>query len=187
MQIGPVGIHDVSKKKEIWNDFAKLNSGDLKVIKTKSKEFEKLQLRFDYEGASVIFIETDTKPLRVEIEISNYKHGIEFHLTTTDFIDKTLSYFTKSKIKTSSIEFNQTYLLKCKNEDFVKTIFNDTKIQKLILEEKIMMVSGFVKQSTFRVEIVVNRDINHLDKLNKIGYLTRMIIDKTDANSKYTK
>ncbi len=47
MQLGTVGIHDVSRKKDFWNEFAKNNSGNLKVIRTKSNVFEKLQLEFD--------------------------------------------------------------------------------------------------------------------------------------------
>jgi hypothetical protein len=182
MQIGPIGIHDVSIKKEFWNEFAKMNSGDLKIIKTKSNEFEKLQLVFNYKGANINLVETDTKPLRVHIEIQNYKNKAEFILTKTDFIDKLLSPFSRNKVETNSIEFNQTYLLKSKNEDLAKTIFDEPKIQNLILDEKIMMISGFVEQSLFKLEMVVNRDVNHLEKLNKIGLLTKMIIEKTDAN-----
>jgi hypothetical protein len=184
MRIGPIGIQDVSKKKELWKAFADINSGDVKVIKTKSKEFEKLQLTFDYQEASVLFIETDTKPLRVEIEIFNAKQKAWFELTRTDFIDKAMSFFARDKVETNTKEFNQTYLLKSNHEDFVKTIFDDTKIQTLILEEKIMMISGYVKQSSFHVEMVVNREVNQLDKLNRIGLLTKLIIEKTEANSK---
>ena len=61
--------------------------------------------------------------------------------------------------------------------------FNDKQIQTIILNEKIMMISGFLKQTSFHIEMVVNRDINQLDKLNNIGLLTKMIIEKTDANT----
>ncbi len=180
--IGAIGIHDVSRKKDFWKEFSKVNSGDLKVIRTKSNVFEKLHLVFDYKGAAICFTETDTKPLRVHIEIPHFKYELEFILTKSDFIDKALSLFTRNYIKTNSKEFNQSYLLKSKNDDLVKTIFAEPKIQKLILEEKIMMVSCFVKQSSIHIEMVVNRDVNQLDKLNKIGLLTKMIIEKTDAN-----
>jgi len=182
MQIGPVGIHDVSKKKEFWDEFARINSGVLKVIRTKSREFEKLQLVFVFKGVKVLFSETDTKPLRVDIEIPNSKYSSKFLLLTSDFMDKAFSFFERNKIKTNSDKFNQTYLLKSKNDEFVKSIFNEKKIQTIILEEKIMMISGLQKQSSFHIELVINRDINHLDKLNNIGLLTKMIIEKTDAN-----
>jgi hypothetical protein len=179
MQIGPVGIHHVSKKKEFWNEFAKINSGDLKVIKTKSREFEKLQLVFVFKGVKVLFSETDTKPLRVDIEIPNSKYNSKFLLSTSDFIDKAFSFFERNKIKTNSDKFNQTYLLKSKNDEFVKSIFNEKKIQTIILEEKIMMISGFQKPRSFHIEMVINRDMNQLDKLNNIGILTKLIIEKT--------
>ncbi|MBU2465958.1 MAG: hypothetical protein KJ578_00820 [Bacteroidetes bacterium] len=182
MQIGPVGIHDVSKKKEIWNDFAKLYSGNLKVIKTKSKEFERLQLTFEFQGASIVFIETDTKPLRVEIELPNSKCDSKFLLSESDFMDKALSFFSSKKVTTNSDELNRNYLLKSKNEEFVKSLFNDKKIQTIILQEKIMMISGILRQTTFYIEMAVNRDINNFDKLNNIGLLTKMIIEKTYAN-----
>jgi len=182
MQIGTKGIHDVSRKKDFWKEFSKMNSGDLKVIRTKSNVFENLHSVFDYNGATICFSETDTKPLRVNVEIPNFKYEIEFILTKSDFIDKALSLFQRNFIETNSKAFNQSYLLKSRNEDLVKTIFDEPKIQKLILEEKIIMVSCFVKQSSIHIEMVVNRDVNQLDKLNKIGLLTKMIIEKTDAN-----
>ncbi len=181
MQIGPVGIHDVSKKKEIWNVFAKVNSGNLRVITTKSREFERLQLAYKFQDASIVFNESDTKPLRVEVEIPNFKYKTKFLLSKSDFIDKALSFFLSKKVITNSDELNQNYLLISKNEEFVKSLFNEKKIQTIILEQKTLMISGTQRETSFFIEIVVNRDKNELGKLNNIGILTKMIIEKANA------
>jgi hypothetical protein len=134
-----------------------------------------------------VFNETDTKPLRVEIEIPNSKYNSKFLLSESDFMDKALSFFSSKIVTTNSDELNHNYLLKSKNEEFVKSLFNDKKIQTIILEQKIIMISGTQRETSFYIEIVVNRDINELGKLNNIGILTKMIIEKTYANKGYTQ
>lgn len=178
MPIAPIGINDVLKKRELWSDFAKMNSGKLKIINTKSGEFTKLQLSFDLHNASILFTETDTKPFRVEIDIPEYKNDIKFLLTTSDSLDKVFSFLVRNKIKTNSSKFNQAYQLKSSNSMIVKTIFNDTKIQQLILEEEIIMISGSRTQNLLHIEMAAGRNINEPEHLNTIFLLSKMILEK---------
>ncbi len=180
IQAPTLGINDVLKKKELWSEFAKVNSGKFKVINTKSGEFAKLQLTFDFQNASVLFSETDTKPFRVEIDIPEYKNDIKFLLTTSDSLDKVFSFLVRNKIKTNSSKFNQAYQLKSSNSMIVKTIFNDPKIQQLILEEEIIMISGSRKKSSMQIEMAVSRTINQPEKMNNLLSLSKMIVEKLE-------
>lgn len=178
MTLPTLGINDVLNKKAFWSEFAKKNSGELKVINTKSHDFAKLQLLIDYQGASVLFYETDTKPFKVTIDIPEYPHNVKFLLTTSDFSDKIFSFIVKNKIKTNSSKFNQSYLLKGENSSIVKSLFNDPKIQEAILREDIMMIKGLKSNNIFHVEMAVGANIDQKEKLDTVWLLSKMFIEK---------
>lgn len=177
MLIAPIGLKDVTKKKDFWNEFSKSNSGELKTIKTISREFSRLQLIFTYKNASIVLAESDAKPLKIQVTIPNFKQKVKFSLTETDSFDRILSFFTKNKIKTNSKELDKNFLLKSNDKILAKSIFNNPIVSKSVLDEKIIVISGLTKSNTLQIEIVANRNINNLEMLNKIGVLVKTIID----------
>ena len=110
-----LGIWDVQKKSEYWKVLAKNIHADFKIITTVSKDFNRLVLKVEYKNVFISFTETDTKPLFVNCEFARSRNLTWFEISKSDFIERLMNKFSKSKINSSNIEFNKKYISKTIN------------------------------------------------------------------------
>ena len=64
------GINNVEEKAKIWEIFCSEYNGKLKRIHDKSRAFLRLKMEIPFKNYTVIFAESDLKPLK--IKCSNY-------------------------------------------------------------------------------------------------------------------
>ena len=61
---------DVFSKRDVWKELEKLYNGTLKTSITTSGDVATLSLEIQYKNYTIVLIETDTKPLKIEVNFT---------------------------------------------------------------------------------------------------------------------
>jgi hypothetical protein len=133
------GYTDVSTKRDIWSQIGKEIKGDFKIVRNSGNETEKLILTIPHDNILIKLSESDTRPLKFEIDFTSIL-DYELVLSWEDGFDKLLKHLGLIDIKIGNEKFDNRYLIKSK--DSGKTInFLNSEIVKGLLKHNVYSVS----------------------------------------------
>lgn len=180
MRLPTLGILDISKKKELWKEFAEFSTGKLKILYTKSREYVTLKLELSHKEIPIVFTESDTKPLKISIEIWDVKNSSSFILSRKGgFIDNLMNSFIKNKVFVNSRAFNKAFILTCEDKNFAKLMFDDESMQRLVLSKEVQSISATLENDhQFSIDITANRFVNDIETLTRLKELAFRFVDK---------
>lgn len=169
---------DVLSKRDAWNELERLYSGSLKVSTTKSGDVATLKLEIQYKNYKLVLKETDTKPLKIEVNF-NLTNKYEFIIYLRDWTDTISSFFGIKTTKTGEIEFDTKYRIKSKKCELTVKILNDNHITKKILENNLYsLILSYDKSSkTHKLLTVKDRNTKEIKALTDLIDLEFCIID----------
>jgi len=130
------GFIDVSAKRRFWKEMAEEYQGELHVKKTVAKDLERLILDVPYKQYNIEFSESDTYPLKIECQLSTDK-SIDLFISFEDTIEKLLKVFGQQDREVGDASFDQKYLIKGKNADQVRKIFENEEIRMILLSNNV--------------------------------------------------
>jgi len=173
-----LGYKDVSSKREIWSQIGKELNGTFKVVHNSGNEIEKFDLNIPYKNYVILLSESDTRPLKFEIDfdsILNY----ELVLSWEDGFDKVLKRLGLTDIKIGNEKFDNRYLIKSK--DSGKTInFLTSEIITCLLKQNVYSVSYITDRKNRKAKLIstISRTIEDKSAILELIELHRNMIDK---------
>lgn len=173
------GFIDISKKMDFWQEFSDESEGVFKVKQTVSKDLESLTLQIPYKQYMIVFSESDTQPLKIESTLMA-NHDFEFSITFEDTIEKLLKLFGQQDIEIGDKDFDNKYLIKEKNTNFIGHILSEVGIKTILLKNNVFSFGCNYqkKENTLRLSSLVSRTINSKDELSELFKLFCSTIDK---------
>ena len=169
---------DVLSKRDVWKELEKHYNGSLKASTTISGDVATLTLEIQYKNYKLVLIETDTKPLKIEVDF-NLTTKLEFNIYLSDWTDKISSFFGIKSIKTGEIEFDTKFGIQSKQSELTLNLLNDNHIIKKILENDLysLILNFNVKNKSYKLLAVKDRNTIELNALKEFIDLEFQIID----------
>jgi len=169
---------DVLSKRDVWKELEKHYNGSLKASTTISGDVATLTLEIHYKNYKLVLIETDTKPLKIEVDF-NLTTKLEFNIYLSDWTDKISSFFGIKSIKTGEIEFDTKYGIQSKQSELTLNLLNDNHIIEKILENDLysLILNYNVKNNSYKLLTVKDRNTIELNALKEFIDLEFQIID----------
>ena len=169
---------DVLSKRDVWKELEKHYNGSLKASTTISGDVATLTLEIHYKNYKLVLIETDTKPLKIEVDF-NLTTKLEFNIYLSDWTDKISSFFGIKSIKTGEIEFDTKYGIQSKQSELTLNLLNDNHIIEKILENDFysLILNYNVKNKSYKLLAVKDRNTIELNALKEFIDLEFQIID----------
>jgi len=169
---------DVYSKKEVWKKLEQLFNGKLKIKHTINKDITSFQLDLPYKNHKLIITESDTKPLKFEIEFKLNKN-FEFNISWEDTIEKILKVFGKQDIQINDKQFDKKYLIQSTDSDLITDLLNCKSIKNLILKYNIYLINFEYneKKKNHKLLTVKDRNTKDINKLIELISLEFSIID----------
>jgi len=169
---------DVLSKRDVWKELQKHYNGSLKATTTVGGDVATLTLEIHYKNYKLVLIETDTKPLKIEVDF-NLTTKLEFNIYLSDWTDKISSFFGIKSIKTGEIEFDTKYGIQSKQSELTLNLLNDNHIIKKILENDLysLILNFNVKNKSYKLLAVKDRNTIELNALKEFIDLEFQIID----------
>jgi len=167
---------NVSEKKNIWKDIAEKLDGNFKIKQTVSKDLTSFILEIPYKNQRIILTETDTKPLKSEINL-NLKENFEFSISWEGGIEKIMKIFGSQDIKIGFSEFDKKYLIQSNNSKRTTEIL--TKLKDLILKLNIYIIN-LQQEKSENQKVIITKDRNTTSLKEMIDFieLNFNLIDK---------
>jgi hypothetical protein len=174
---------DVIKKIEIWQELESEHSGKLKIKRTRNDNLITLLLNVPYNDHVIILTESDTKPLKFEVEFQ-LNTEFEFVLGPEDSIERILKIFGKQDVIIGNAEFDKKYLLQSSNPELVKRVLHPISINQGILKHKLSSISlqNQKKTGMSKLLLVKDRNTKSREVISNIIQLMIAIIDSMDKN-----
>ncbi|MDX9696890.1 MAG: hypothetical protein RBT49_13955 [Bacteroidales bacterium] len=158
-----LGYKDVSTKRDIWSKIGKELNGDFKIVHNSGNETEKLILTIPHNNYVFKLSESDTRPLKFEIDFDSIL-DYELVLSWEDGFDKLLKRFGLTDIKIGNEKFDNRYLIKSKDSDKTINFFTSE------------IITGLLKHDVYSVSYQTDRK-NKKAKL--LSTISRTITDKS--------
>jgi len=136
-----------------------------------------------YKNHKLIITESDTKPLKFEINFKLIKN-FEFNISWEDGIEKILKIFGKQDIKTDNKRFDNKYLIQSNNPELIINILNKGEIKDMILKHNIYLLNLIYDKKNEIHKLLTVKDRNTND-INKIIELIRFEFILIDSFLKY--
>ena len=171
---------DVLSKRDVWKELERIYNGSLKASTTKSGDVATLTLEIQYKNYKLVLIETDTKPLKIEVNFNlTNKFEFEFNIYLKDWTDKISSFFGIKSTKTGEIEFDTKYGIQSKESELTVKILNDNHITEKILENDLysMILNYDETTKSHKLLTVKDRNTTEITTLTKLIDLEFRIID----------
>lgn len=174
------GYIDVAQKREVWEQIALEFSGELKISHNSSRELEIHKLSIPYKKWNILISESDTKPLKIEIE---FRSVFDYNLLLgwEDSIDKILKKIGKQEIEIGNEIFDNRYFIKSNDADKTKNIFTE-EIMNLMLKYNVYAVSYTTdsKKQKSNLMSVISRNIDSKDMIKDLILLHFNFIDSLE-------
>ena len=115
----------------MWRQISKEFNGEFKVSHNSGNEIEILRLNIPYKNHEIVMTESDTRPLRFEIEFNN---KVDYKLTVgwEDSIEKLLKKIGKREIEIGNKEFDNHYLIRSQDKDKTTKLFSQEIVDYLL-------------------------------------------------------
>jgi hypothetical protein len=133
------GYKDVSSKQELWRQLSVEFNGKFKISRNAGNELEILRLDIPYKKWEIKITESDTRPLKFEIEFIS-QLGYELTIGWKDSIDKFLKFIGIREIEIGNENFDNHYLIKSKDKEKTIRLFS-SEIIDYILKYNIYSIS----------------------------------------------
>jgi hypothetical protein len=174
---------DVIKKIEVWQDLESTYSGKLRIKRTKTDHLITLILNVLYKDHEIILTESDTKPLKFEVEFQ-LNTDFEFVLGPQDSIERILKVFGKQDVMIGNAEFDKKYMIQSSNPELVKRVLHPISINQGILKHKLSSISLQYQKKTelSKLLLVKDRNTKSGEVVSNIIQLMCTIIDSMDKN-----
>ncbi|MGE0088650.1 MAG: hypothetical protein AB7S50_04150 [Bacteroidales bacterium] len=173
-----LGYKDVSTKRDIWSKIGKELNGDFKIVHNSGNETEKLSLSIPYKNYLIKLSESDTRPLKFEIDFDSIL-DYELVLSWEDGFDKLLKRFGLTDIKIGNEKFDNRYLIKSK--DSGKTInFLNSEITMGLLKHNVYSVSYQTERKNKKAKLLstISRTITDKSEVLELIELHKTMIGK---------
>ncbi|MDE5420877.1 hypothetical protein L3073_01505 [Ancylomarina sp. DW003] len=170
---------DVRSKKHVWEELAHIFNGELKIKYTVSKVLYTLNLEIPYKNHNVVLIETDTKPLKFNVEL-DLNRSFEFNLSWEDYTEKVMKIFGKQDIDVGDERFDEKYLIQSNETELLKRFFKGRKLKESILKNNIYIVSFELlkNKGISNLLTVKDRNTKDINTLIELVQLQFMLIDR---------
>jgi hypothetical protein len=166
---------DVLAKKELWKEIAKKLNGEFKIKQTISRDISTLILEIPYKNQMVILTESDTRPLRSEINM-DLKTKYELSLSWEGGVEKIMKIFGSQDIQIGNQEFDKKYLIQSNNSSQTISILRDLK--DLILKLNIYIMNlHYEKSGQHKLLITKDRNSNTIDEIIGLIELNFRLVD----------
>jgi len=174
---------DVIKKIEVWQELESAYSGKLKIKRTRTDHLITLILNVPYKDHEIILTESDTKPLKFEVEFQ-LNTDFEFVLGPEDSIERILKVFGKQDVKIGNTEFDKKYMIQSSNPELVKRVLHPISVNQGILKYKPSSISlqNQKKAGLSKLLFVKDRNTINREVISNIIQLMCTIIDSMDKN-----
>jgi hypothetical protein len=169
---------DILSKRDVWKELERTYNGSLKASTTVSGDVAALTLEIQYKNHNLIFKETDTMPLKVEVYF-NLKKKYEFNIYLKDWTDKISSFFGTKFIKIGNIEFDTKYGIQSKESELVIQLLNDNLISEKILRNDLysLILKYDQKTKTHTLLTVKDRNTKEIKAMTELVDLEFHIVD----------
>jgi len=173
------GFVDISKKRDFWKELSDEFNGVFTIKHNVSSDLERLILQIPYKNYIIELTESDTHPLKAEC-ILKANCEFEFIISYEDTIEKLLKLFGQQDIEIGDKLFDDRYLIKEKNTNFIGNILSGNEIKTILLKNNVFSFScNFQKNdNTLQLSGLVSRTINSKAELSEIYKLFCLTIDK---------
>lgn len=131
---------DVLSKKDLWEKLSEMFNGKLQIKQTISKDINSFKLEIPYKNHKLILTETDTKPLKFEIEFK-LNQKFEFNISWEDTVEKVLKRFGKQDIKIGNTDFDKKYLIQSNNPELILRLLNYEQVKQSIIKHNIYLIN----------------------------------------------
>jgi len=173
------GFIDISKKREFWKELSDEFNGVFEVRHTISKDLQRLTLQIPYKQYMIEFSESDTHPLKIDATL-RANRDFEFIISYEDAIEKLLKLFGQQDVEVGDKAFDNKYLIKEKNTNFIGHILSEEGIKTILLKNNVFSFGCNYqkKDNTLQLSSLVSRTINSKDELSELFKLFWLTIDK---------
>jgi hypothetical protein len=166
---------DVLAKKELWKEIAKKLNGEFKIKQTISRDISTLILEIPYKNQMVVLTESDTRPLRSEINM-DLKTKYELSLSWEGGVEKIMKIFGSQDIQIGNQAFDKKYLIQSNNSLQTISILRDLK--DLILKLNIYIMNlHYEKSGQHKLLITKDRNSNTIDEIIGLIELNFRLVD----------
>lgn len=172
------GYLDVFPKRELWRQIGKDFKGQFKISNNSGNEIEILRLSIPYKEYEIILSESDTRPLKFEVEFNSCL-DYELIMGLEDSIEKILKWLGKKEIEIGNDKFDKNYLIQSKDADKTINLFSEEIIESL-LKYNVYSLSYFTekKHRKSKLTSVISRTIDDKKAIVDLIILHERIIDK---------
>lgn len=173
------GFIDISKKRDFWKELSDEFDGIFNVKTTISRDLERLTLQIPYKHYMIEFSESDTHPLKIESNLMA-NCDFEFMISFEDTLEKLLKVFGQQDIEVGDKSFDDRYLIKEKNTNFIRQILSEESVKTILLKNNVFSFGCNYekKDDTLHLSSLVSRTINSKEELSELFKLFCMTIDK---------
>ncbi len=166
---------DVLDKKELWKIIAEKLNGEFKIKQTISRDISTLILEIPYKNQMVILTESDTRPLKSEINM-DLNTKFEFGISWEGGVERIMKIFGSQDIQIDHQVFDKKYLIQSNNSQRTITILRDLK--DLILKLNIYIINlHYEKSGQHKLLITKDRTSNTIDEIIGLLELNFRLID----------
>ncbi len=157
---------DVLSKKELWEKLSELYNGKLSIKQTISKDISSFKLEIPYKDSFLILTESDTKPLKLEIELK-LNRNFEFNISWEDSMERILKLFGKQDIQIGDKAFDKKYLIQSNDPELISKLLTSGQIKQVMLKHNIYLfnLEYSRKNESHKLLTVKDRNTNELELL----------------------
>jgi len=176
------GYTDNFPKREMWREIAKELSGEFKINHNSGNELEIHTVSIPYKNRNITVSVSDSRPLKFEISFLSSR-DFNLILSWEDFIDKIIKKFSKPEIQLGQKEFDNHYLIKSNNSDWVKKVLTK-EIQKTLLKYNVYSVSYQTDSSKRTAELisVIQRKAGNKKMIFELIEMFKLLIDNLEKS-----
>lgn len=172
------GYLDVLPKRELWRQIGKDFKGQFKISHNSGNEIEILRLYIPYENIEIKLSESDTRPLKFEIEF-NSNTAYELIMGWEDSVERILKRLGKKEIEIGNEKFDKHYLIQSKDADTTILLFSD-EIIDCLLKYNVYSLSYITDKNEQKSKLtcVINRTVDDKKTMEDLILLHKRIVDK---------
>ncbi len=166
---------NVLDKKELWKLIAEKLKGEFKIKQTVSRDINTLILEIPYKNQLVVLTESDTRPLKSEINME-LKEPFEFSISWEGGVEKIMKIFGSQDIQIGNQAFDKKYFIQSNNSQRTTAILSELK--ELILKHNIYIINLHREKSgQYKLLITKDRNSNTVEEIIGLIELNFRLID----------
>ncbi len=163
-----LGYLDVFSKRDLWRNVCDKFNGKLEIKSTPGNVLEMHKLTIPFEKWELVLTESDTKPLKFEI---NFESSVDYRLILghEDFFVKILKRLGKKEVEIGNKEFDSLYFIET-NKNFETTKLLSKEIAECILKQKVYSIaySTDTKKQTSDLISVISMTVDNLTDIEEL-------------------